>query len=66
MLIAALRFSHRTGSDKLQMWLEDSGVVVEIIARTKNADDAGEFEFDKTAVSAKVIMLAEYLKEVLK
>ena len=49
------------------MWLEESGVIVEIVARAKEADDAAaagdeNFGFDKSDLRARVIMISEYLK----
>ena len=55
------------GGGNLQMWLEESGVIVEIVARAKEADDAAaagdeNFGFDKSDLRARVIMISEYLK----
>ena len=49
------------------MWLEESGVIVEIVARAKEPDEAAaagdeNFGFDKSDLRARVIMISEYLK----
>ena len=55
------------GDGNLQMWLEESGVIVEIVARAKEPDEAvaagdENFGFDKSDLRARVIMISEYLK----
>ena len=58
------------GDGNLQMWLEESGVIVEIVARAKEPDEAvaagdENFGFDKSDLRARVIMISEYLKVFL-
>ena len=53
------------GEDPLQLWLEESGVVVEIRAQTREPESMIDFEFAKGVIAAKVIMLSERLRDVL-
>ena len=67
LLPSVLCLKYIEGGGNLQMWLEESGVIVEIVARAKEPDDAvavgdENFGFDKSDLRARVIMISEYLK----
>ena len=64
-----LCLKYETGQN-LQMWMEESGVVIEVRLQTRPSEEEGEGETDptfaNTSVKAKVIMLSEYMKDVLR
>ena len=63
---SVLCFKYVEGGGNLQMWLEESGVIVEIVARAKEAEETAaaddNFGFDRADLRARVIMISEYVK----
>ena len=51
--------------EALQMWMEESGVIVEINAKIKAPLQSVDFEFAKSDLCAKIILNSEHIKDTL-
>lgn len=61
---SAVVLHHAGHGEPLSMWLEEDGVVSEASIPTREAQDTLDFDFCRTEIAAKLILVSEHMREI--